>query len=289
MARPLRIEFPGALYHVTARGDRRASIFADDADRLEWLWILEQTCERFNFVVPAYCEMGNHYHLMLETPDGNLSQGMRQLNSIYSQYFNRRHDLVGHVLQGRYKAILVQKENYLLELARYIVLNPVRAGYVGVAEDWHWSSYRATIGVVPAPDWLDADWLLGQFGPMRNSACIAYQQFVAAGIDSASPLKATRHQLVLGDQDFVEQHYQHLGKSDLTAVSRDQRRVARQTLAFYATQFKVRDEAMAAAYFSTAYTMADIGAHFGVSSQSVSRAVQRYEKSFRHAADSEPM
>lgn len=118
----MRIEFPVALYHVTARGDLRSVIYVDDADRLEWLLVLTKVCTRFNFVIPAYCRMENHYHLMVETPDGNLSQGMRQLNSVYSQYFNRRHRQAGHVFQGRFKGILVQKESYLIELARYIVL-----------------------------------------------------------------------------------------------------------------------------------------------------------------------
>ena len=130
MARPLRIEFAGALYHVTSRGDRREDIYLDDGDRQLFLEVLEAVCERFNWEVHAYCLMSNHYHLLVETPDGNLSRGMRHLNGVYTQRFNRRHKKVGHVFQGRYKAILVQKENYLLELSRYIVLNPVRAGMV---------------------------------------------------------------------------------------------------------------------------------------------------------------
>ena len=123
MARPLRIEFAGALYHVTSRGDGRDDIFLDEEDRELWLDVLKTVCERFNWVVHAYCQMGNHYHILIETPDGNLSKGMRQLNGVYTQRFNRIHNRVGHVFQGRYKAILVQKDAYLLELSRYIVLN----------------------------------------------------------------------------------------------------------------------------------------------------------------------
>lgn len=128
MTRPLRLEFAGALYHVTSRGDHRGSIYFDDTDRLAWLDVLATVCARFNFVVHSYCQMTNHYHLLIETIDGDLARGMRQLNGAYSQHFNRRHGLVGHVFQGRYKAILVQKESYLMELARYVVLNPMRAG-----------------------------------------------------------------------------------------------------------------------------------------------------------------
>jgi putative transposase len=143
MARPLRLEIAGAVYHVTSRGDRREDIFLDDDDRQEWMTVLSLVCDRFNWVVHAYCQMTNHYHLLIETVEANLSAGMRQLNGLYTQRFNRRHDLVGHLFQGRYKAILVQKETYLLELSRYVVLNPVRAKMVLLPEEWGWSSYVA--------------------------------------------------------------------------------------------------------------------------------------------------
>ena len=131
MARPLRIEFDGALYHVTSRGNKREDIYLDDIDRLIFLDVLAEVCRRFNWVCHAYCQMTNHYHLLIETPDANLSLGMRHLNGVYTQKFNYHHDRVGHVFQGRYKGILVEKEAHLLELARYIVLNPVRARMVG--------------------------------------------------------------------------------------------------------------------------------------------------------------
>ena len=146
MTRPLRLEFPGALYHVTSRGDRCGIIFRDDRDREAWLEVLRTVCMRCHFVVHVYCQMTNHYHLMIETVEGNLSQGMRQLNGIYTQQFNRRHGLVGHVLQGRYKAILVQKEANLLELARYIVLNPDTA--LRLMSSTPVAPARATIGPV---------------------------------------------------------------------------------------------------------------------------------------------
>ncbi|HRF06945.1 transposase, partial [Accumulibacter sp.] len=170
MARPLRLEFAGALYHVTSRGDRREDIFLDDDDRVDWLEVLGTVCARFNWVVHAFCQMTNHYHLLVETVDGKLSAGMRQLNGLYTQRFNRRHGLVGHLFQGRYKAILVQKEAYLLELTRYVVLNPLRARMVESLEDWPWSSFPFLIGRAAPPPWLDADWLLGQFGSQRGSA-----------------------------------------------------------------------------------------------------------------------
>src|SRR4030042_35639 len=146
MARPLRIEFPGALYHVTARGNARQDIFLDDDDRLLFCSVLERVVSRFHLLLHAYCLMNNHYHLLVETPEGNLSKGMRQINGVYTQQLNRRYNRVGHVLQGRYKAILVDKDNYLLELSRYVVLNPVRAGLVKQPSRWAWSSYHAMVG-----------------------------------------------------------------------------------------------------------------------------------------------
>ena len=146
MARPLRIEYDGALYHITSRGNERKAIFRDDEDRIGFLEALQKVNERFNWICHAYCLMNNHYHLIVETPDGNLSKGMRQLNGVYTQYFNRKHHRVGHIFQGRYKSILMEKESYLLEVGRYVVLNPVRAKAVKKPEDWNWSSYRSTVG-----------------------------------------------------------------------------------------------------------------------------------------------
>ena len=168
MSRPLRIEYAGALYHVTARGDRREDIYLDDEDRQAWLQQLAQVCRRFNWRCHAWCQMDNHYHILIETAEGNLSQGMRQLNGVYTQACNRRHQRVGHVFQGRYKAILVQKDSYLLELARYIVLNPVRAGMVKDVADWAWSSYHAMLNLKTAPEWLETDWLLTCFCKQKN-------------------------------------------------------------------------------------------------------------------------
>jgi REP element-mobilizing transposase RayT len=181
MSRPLRIELASGLYHVTSRGDRREAIYRDDQDRTDWLTVLGEVCRRFNWRCHAYCEMTNHYHFVVETPDGNLSKGMRQLNGVYTQTTNRRHGLVGHLFQGRFKAILVEREAYLLELARYVVLNPVRAAMVPEEGDWPWSSYRAMVGQAPAPAWLETDWVLGQFGEGRSRAQGGYAAFVRQG------------------------------------------------------------------------------------------------------------
>ncbi len=189
MARPLRIEFPGGLYHVTARGDGREDIYRGDGDRRVFLDLLSEVCERFNWWVQAFCLMSNHDHLLVETPDGNLSQGMRHVNGVYSQRFNDRHQRCGHVFQGRYTAIIVQKDSYLLELARYVVLNPVRARMVRTASEWPWSSYRATVGEADCPDWLQRDGLLAAFGTTEAAAVLSYRRFVADGANQPSPWK----------------------------------------------------------------------------------------------------
>jgi putative transposase len=143
MARPLRIEFSGALYHITSRGDRREAIYEDDTDRESFLETLAEVVERFNWVCHAYCLMSNHYHLIVETPDANLSKGMRHLNGVFTQVSNRRHNRTGHLFQGRFKGIIVDQDSCLLELTRYVVLNPVRAKMVKDPGDWPWSSYGA--------------------------------------------------------------------------------------------------------------------------------------------------
>jgi putative transposase len=275
MTRPLRLEFSGALYHVTSRGDRRGAIYHDDRDRIAWLSVLADTCSRYNFVVHAFCQMTNHYHLLVETIDGDLGRGLRQLNGAYSQYFNRRHGLVGHVFQGRYKAILVQKESYLLELARYVVLNPVRAGIVTTPEQWRWSSQQYFLSDEELPSWLETDWLLGHFGNDRAQARCAYLDFVTRGIGKGSPLRDVKHQVVLGDNAFIQQHCDGLQADDLCEMSRVQRRAGALPLRDYEAAYPNRCEAMARAYWSTAYSMTDIAKHFGVSLRTVSRAVSK--------------
>jgi REP element-mobilizing transposase RayT len=203
MARPLRIEFPGALYHVTARGDRRERIYTSDVDRGRFLELLAREVGQQHWLLYAYCLMDNHYHLLVETPEANLVRGMRRLNGAYTQWFNRRHGLVGHVLQGRYKAILVEKDSHLLELARYVVLNPVRANAVREPVSYAWSSYRATLGAAPCPAWLSAAQLLAWFSTDACSARNAYLRFVAEGTDAPAPWTGLREQIYLGSEAFL--------------------------------------------------------------------------------------
>jgi putative transposase len=277
MSRPLRLEFPGALYHVTARGNRLAPIFKDDHDRRAWMAMLRKTCVRFNFTVHAYCQMTNHFHLLLETAQGNLSRGMRHLNGVYSQHVNRRHGLVGHLFQGRYKAILVQRESHLLELARYIVLNPVRAGMVESPNQWDWSSYHWTAANALPPPWLHTDWLLGQFSANRADAVKRYREFVLQGRGCTSPLKHTKYQLILGDVSFVAEQRDPSRHCTAPEIAKSQRQHNVMSLAEFRVRYGERDEAMARAFRCGAYAMTEIASFFHVSCKTVGRAVRKYE------------
>ena len=177
VSRPLRIEYPGAVYHITSRGNARQNIYTDDDDREKFLSIFALVVERFHWICHSYCLMDNHYHLLLETPVPNLSAGMRQLNGIYTQAFNRHHRRGGHLFQGRFKAIVVEKQAHLLELSRYIVLNPVHAGMVQSPEGYLWSSYCATIGQTKLADFLTVKWLLENFAPETTRAQQLYRDF----------------------------------------------------------------------------------------------------------------
>jgi len=204
MARQPRIEYEGALYHLTSRGNAKQDIFFCDEDRISFLDKLRQSRNRYNTVVHAYCLMNNHFHLLVETPDANVSQFMRHLNSTYTQSFNTANKRVGHLFQGRFKSILVQKDLYLLELARYIVLNPVRAGMVKNAKDWRWSSFRLTSGLSSPNGWLTSDWLLSQFSKRHSLATKKYQEFVLQGKKQRSPWPKISNQILLGDETFIE-------------------------------------------------------------------------------------
>lgn len=273
MTRSIRLEFPGALYHVTARGNAGGAIFFSERDRWMWLRLLDITCRRFDFRVYAYCQMTNHYHVMVETPNGHLGRGIKYLNSCYSQSINRQHERFGHLLQGRYKAILVQKECHLMELCRYLVRNPVRAEMVKDVVEWPWSSYHATVGLANASEWLDTNWILSQFHSDRHCAIAAYKAYVQDGVNSPNPLKAARDRLILGDTSFAEQSRDKLLTRDLSRFTREQRRAASLSLEECAEKYPNRDEAMAQAYKTTNFSMIQIGRFFGVSVTTVARAV----------------
>jgi putative transposase len=231
MARPLRIEFPGGIYHITARGNAKQKIFLDDRDCRNFFGILGDVAGDRGWLCYAYCLMPNHYHLVLTTPAGGLSRGMRHLNGVYAQRFHNRHGSVGHLFQGRFKSIIVHRESYLLEVCRYVVLNPVRAGLADGPESWRWSSYMATLGRRPRPSFLAGEWLLEQFGPARRQAGKAFERFVLEGIGARSPMKQVRGGIFLGDEGFISKFSRHLaGKKAQTEYPSQQRMADRPSL-----------------------------------------------------------
>jgi len=271
----LRLEFSGALYHITARGNRQEDIFEEDGDREKFLSILEEVCERFNCICHAYCLMSNHYHLIIETPDANLSKGMRQLNGVYTQSFNRAHNRVGHIFQGRYKAINVEKDSYLLELSRYIVLNPVRAEMVRTARDWRWSSYRAMIGQVNKPEFLETDWVLSAFSKRKSIAIAAYKKFVSEGKNQPSPWDSLKNQIFLGEDKFVERMQSLIDRDkELSEIPASQRRPVSKELSYYESRYTDRNTAIVFAYQSGGYTLKAIGDHFNLHYSTVSGIIK---------------
>lgn len=275
MARPVRIEFSGALYHVTSRGDRRELIYEDDVDREMFLNVFGQVVDDFNWLCHAYCLMSNHYHLVIETPEGNLSKGMRQLNGVFTQASNRRHGRSGHLFQGRYKSILVDADAYLLELTRYVVLNPVRAGMVRDPGGWVWSSYQAMMGAASVPFWLATDGLLAQFGQNRKTAISRYADFTARGIGRDSVWKNLNRQVFLGDDRFVTRMQENIvGLSKDVNIPRIQRRAPAPPLLSFLEKGDDRNQAIVAAYATGEYSYQQIGALFGLHFTTVGKIVR---------------
>jgi len=206
MGRPLRIEYPGALYHITSRGNERKKIFLDDGDRTRFLEILAEYHHRYDIRIHTFVLMGNHYHLILETPQGNLLKVMHGINGRYTGYFNRKYSRTGHLFQGRYKGILVDKDAYLLQLSRYVHLNPAKAGIVEKPEHYVWSSYRSFIGKVKRYEWVDYAWILDQFGSDEQKASRYYKQFIDEGLknEQGNPFIALQGRVILGDETFLE-------------------------------------------------------------------------------------
>jgi len=212
MARPLRIEFAGALYHIMSRGNERKAIVRDDADREKRLDWLRRTVQTYGWRLHAFVLMGNHEHLFVETPEPNLSGGMQYLNGSYTSYFNRRHRRSGHLFQGRFKAHLVEEEGYFLEISRYIHLNPVRANIVAQLDQYRWSSFRGYVRAVRALPWVTYTRVLGEFSNNVVSARRAYARFVRSGIGQrlSSPLAGALDGLLVGSDRFVSKMRQCL-------------------------------------------------------------------------------
>ncbi len=284
MARPLRIEYDGAVYHVTSRGNERKDIYNNDEDRLLFLDTLKKVNERHNWLCHAYCLMNNHYHLVIETPDGNLSKGMRQLNGVYTQSINKRHDRVGHVFQGRYKAILINKESHLLETCRYVVLNPVRAKIIREPREWKWSSYPGTSGLEKPHPCLTIEWVLGQFSTKRGIAVKKYQEFVKAGIGESTIWTSLKGQIMLGKEEFVEKFIEHVrNHEEMKEIPRSQRYINRPLLMeLFKVETKkdkgMRNKKIREAVMEYGYSQNEIAEHLGMHYSTISRLLNDEEK-----------
>jgi REP element-mobilizing transposase RayT len=276
MARPLRLCLAGGIYHVIARGNAGGPIFRDDLDRERFLVHLDQTVDRYSWLCHAYCLMSSHYHAVVKTPLPNLPLGMRQLNGNHASGFNRRHGRRGHVFEARYRSILVEGAQYLLEVARYVVLNPVRAGICAHPEDWPWSSYRATAGLEPTPIFLTTSTILGQLGETYPGAQAAYREFVVAG-SSASPADSVRGERI-GSEGFLSNRFGL--EPPLPEIPRVQVEPERRSLPQI-----FADEAfpIAAAYRSHGYSLREIGCHLGCHYSTVSRRLRCEEQRLREA------
>lgn len=283
MTRPLRLEYPGAVYHVMSRGNNRQKIFLNDHDRKRFLEIYEDVVERQMWETYAWCMMDNHFHLVIETPEPNLSEGMRLLNGIYTQYFNHNKGRTGHLFQGRFRSIVVDENTYLLELVRYVSLNPVRSGHVDSPEKWHWGSFRATAGLDPCPAWLSADKVMDAVSEGIGNREKRRNFFISYILDGlgreANLMEQVQQQVYLGDDSFIERVQRKCSVDPgIDGVSREQKRKPLVSLEEYFREYPERKEAMAMAFFEGRFSQAEIARHQGVHYSTVSRAVREYRK-----------
>lgn len=290
MGRQLRIEYPGAHYHVTARGNERKDVFKSIRDREKFLLYLESAVLRYGAVIHSYCLMNNHYHLLLETPTGNLSQVMQHINGAYTNYFNAKRKRSGHLFQGRYKAILIEADEYALELSRYIHLNPVRAGACVAPDEYRWSSHRDYIGLREAPSWLNTTLILGLFGTSKDIAWKKYRKFVEelVGKEQESPVMRAVAATILGSEDFVaEIQGRHVDAKtadrNLPALRQLVNRPAIDRIIRIAKEAFGDNEQLAgkaAIYLCHKYSGAklrEIGERFGVKDSAISQSSRRFE------------
>lgn len=282
MARPLRIEFPGAIYHITSRGNAREPIFLDIKDRRKFLHIFSNVVKKYHWECYAYCLMTNHYHLVIRTLDANLAQGMRDLNGIYTQAFQENHDRIGHIFQGRYKAFLVEEYEYLLTVARYTVLNPVRAQCVLRPEQWLWSSYQATLGTKKAPSFLTIDGVLKWFSRDRLLAQRKYLHFVTDDMSIPSPFKDIQRDGALGSLQFLRYASSLSEKAFIDKeYPRSERYLSRHTLEDLFDEIKTvedRNTAICIAQAKCGYLITEIADFLELDRSTIGKILKKYQK-----------
>ena len=291
MGRQLRVEYTGAYYHVTARGNERKDIFKSNRDREKFLEYLQSAVERYGAIIHVWCLMNNHYHLLLETPQGNLSQVMQHVNGAYTNYFNTKRKRTGHLFQGRYKAILVEADEYAVELSRYIHLNPVRIGAVADPEQYRWSSCADYVGCRKAHGWLKRDFILAYFGAVESEAMPKYRNFVKdmLGKEQESPLLNAVVGTILGTPEFVgriQEEYEermlqdrNLPMPHRTAAKADLDRIVESVQeAFGERKRQAEKIAIHLAHRFSGLKLREIGARFGMKDSGVSEASRRFSR-----------
>jgi len=295
VSRPLRIEYPGAFYHVTSRGNERKMVFQSTRDREKYLSYLESAHDRYGAIVHVYCLMGNHYHLLLETPRGNLSKILHHINGAYTTYFNIKRSRSGHLFQGRFKGILVEKDAYCKELSRYIHLNPVRAGLVKTPSEYPWSSYRYFIGKDRRPEWLTTELVLGDFGGEERKRYRGYREYVERGEtrELESPLKRVVASTFLGSEEFIND----IKTKYLERMKIDKRNIPSIKKVFRGPSFEDIEKEVVKVlgkdrtfykkiciYMSHQYSgmrLDEVGAHFGMKGGAVSQLSRRLKEAIR--------
>lgn len=272
---------PGAVYHVMSRGNRKGRIFEDDEDREQFLNTIGRVWRRYAVRCYAACLMNNHYHLVFDTPRGNLSDAMQYLNGVFSQRSNRRHHRTGHLFEARFRSIIVERDSYLRRVARYVVLNPVRAHLVSHAERWPWSTFRATGGFEDPPDWLYTEWMIAAFS--ANTISEARERYVryvnspspkksprwsAGALGSKAFEKAIRDAAIARDPDrFLPRAHVALGRPSLESL-----------FAIPGLAGGDRDRVIHLAHVTHGYRLAEISKHLGCDRSMASHALRRLEK-----------
>lgn len=284
MARKPRLEFPGAIYHINHRGNHQEYIYRDDDDRKLFLTLLKTTIERMNWVCHAYCLMGNHYHLLIEIPEGILSRGMAWLNGVYTQKFNRKYGLTGHLFQGRFKSKPVEDNMQFLMAARYIVRNPVNANMVEKAGQWSWSSYRATVGEIKSPDYLFVDDILACLSTDRRKAQLYFQELVRMELkDNDDEIIRLFQEVYSGEREPVFQKRIRTildMENSLGPVPRNQRIISRPELKelFNGNEYgdlETRNKIVIKAFKLFAYTQSEIAGHLELDKTTISKIVNK--------------
>ena len=277
MSRPVRIEFPGAIYHITSKGSQGQIIFRDRDDRAVFLNILDNVVSRFSWLVHSYVLMDEHFHLVVEVLEANLSKGMRQLNGVYTQHYNRRHHEDGPIFHGRFKSVLFEKNTYLLPVCRHVLLNPVRLGTPSQLNRYRWSSFRATTGATKTPSFLHTSDLLSEFSKRDKVSRQKFREYVEDGIGCDSPLQERSNQVLLGSAKFIREMQPVLQGVKIVKRGPKQARRRRSLSAlFRAVDTKARserNELIRRAYLEYGYTLMDIGEHLGLHYTTVSKIV----------------